>query len=44
MEKRSVEKELGVLVENRLAASQQCALVPGILGQIKKSAASCLRE
>ena len=47
-EKSSVEKDLGTLVDNRLATSQQCALVAkktsGILGCIKKSVASRLRE
>jgi len=47
--KRSfAEKDVGVLVDNRLAMSQQCALVvrkvTGILGCIKKSVASTLEE
>ncbi|GAB0207061.1 hypothetical protein GRJ2_003171700 [Grus japonensis] len=41
----SAEKDLGVLVDNRLSMSQQCALVAnGMLGCIKKSVASRLRE
>ena len=48
LERSSVKKNLGVLVENRLAVSQHCALVAkkanGILGYIKKSAASRSRQ
>ena len=48
LEKSSVEKDLGVLVDNRLAVSQQCALVAkkanGILGYIEKRLASGSRE
>ena len=48
LERSSMEKNLGVLVDNRLAMSQQCALVAknasGTHGHIKKSVASRLRE
>ena len=41
LQRSSVEKDLGVLMDSRLAMSQQCALVAkhtsGILGCIKKS-------
>ncbi len=43
-----MEKDLGVLVDIKLALSQQCALVAkkanGILGRVKKSIASRSRE
>ena len=42
------EKDLGVLVDNRVAMSQQCAFLAmkanGIVGYIKRSVASRLRE
>ncbi|PKU48540.1 reverse hypothetical protein [Limosa lapponica baueri] len=46
--KNTSEKDLGVLVDNRMTMSQQCALVAnkanGILGGIRKSVASSSRE
>jgi len=48
LERSSEEKDLGGLVNNRLAMSQQCALVAnkanGILECIKKNVASRSRE
>ena len=47
-ERSSAEKNFGVLVDNRLSMSEQCAPVAkkanGILGRIKKSVASRLGE
>ena len=48
LESTFADKDLGVLVDNRLTMSQQCALVAqkanGDLGSIEKSVASRLRE
>ena len=48
LERSSVEKDLGVLVDSRMVMSQQCALMANktnsILGCIRKSIASRSRE
>jgi len=48
LESSSVERDLGVLVDDKLTRSQECALVAkkayAILGCIKKSVASRSRE
>ncbi|PKU42679.1 reverse hypothetical protein [Limosa lapponica baueri] len=48
LESSSAERDLGVLLDNRMTMSQQCALVAkktsGILGSIKKSVTSRSRE
>jgi len=48
LERSPAEKDLGVLVDNRLIMSQPCALVAkkanSILGCVKKSMVGTLRE
>ena len=48
LERSPAEKDLGVIMGNRLTMSQQCALVAkkanGILGCLKKSVASRWKE